>query len=134
MDTPEKRPMVIERFYQALDEDTAASLSADQKAALEEAVLSITLTTRQRIDIRRTVSFFGRRYFYVFLAGRDRRNATRHKSTFGRMALSVLVFGWLLFCAVSVFITLYLIKSALGIDVFKHFHVGLWTWLIEHQR
>ena len=126
--------MALERFYQALDEDAAASLTAAQKRAVEDAVLATTLATRHRIDIRRTVSFFGRRYFYVFLAGRDRRRIPRHESTLGRLALSVLVVAWLLFCAVSIFITLYLIKSALGIDVFKNFHVGIWTWLIEHQQ
>lgn len=126
--------MAIERFYQALDEETAASLTPAQKTALEDAVLAITLTTRQRIDIRRTVSFFGRRYFYVLLVGRDRRRMPRRESTLGRLAISVLVVFWLLFCAVSIFITLYLIKSALGIDIFKNFHVGIWTWLIEHQR
>lgn len=134
MDNPQQRPIVIERFYQALDEKTAATLTDAQKQDVEQAVLTITLTSRQRIDIRRSFPFFGRRYFYVFMAGRDMRRYPRHSSVAGRLLVSLLLVFALLFFLTSIFITLYLIKSALGIDIFNNFHVGLWTWLIDHQQ
>ena len=31
----------------------------------------------------------------------------------------------------SVLLALYMLKSALGIDVFKNFHVGIWTWFVN---
>lgn len=36
-----------------------------------------------------------------------------------------------LFAILAVLLALYMLKSALGIDVFKNFHVGIWTWFVN---
>ena len=36
-----------------------------------------------------------------------------------------------LFAILAVLLALYMLKSALGIDVFKDFHVGIWTWFVN---
>jgi hypothetical protein len=36
-----------------------------------------------------------------------------------------------LFVTCCVLLTLYMIKSALGIDVFQNFHVGIWDWWLS---
>ena len=35
------------------------------------------------------------------------------------------------FALLSILLALYMLKSALGIDVFKNFHVGIWTWFVN---
>ena len=39
--------------------------------------------------------------------------------------------GWVVFGLLSILLALYMLKSALGIDVFKNFHVGIWTWFVS---
>lgn len=134
MNDTAKRPIVVERFYDALDEKTTAELTAEQKAAVEKAIVAVTLSSRHRVDVRRSFPFFGRRYYYVFLFGRDRRRNQRQESALQRIIVSLLVVLALLFCLGSIFIALYLIKSALGIDIFPHFHLGLWDWFLHEER
>lgn len=134
MENPNERPRVITRFYQSLDEETAATLTAEQKQAVEKAVLEISLSSRHRIDVRRSFPFLTRRYYFVFLFGRDLRRYPRHESALWRVTITLLLALAILICLSSVFIALYLIKSALGIDIFPNFHLGLWDWLMQHHR
>lgn len=133
MDNSDKQPRVLERFYHALDEETSNTLTDKQKQAVERAVMDITLATRHRVDFRRSFPLFSRRYYVVFLFGRDLRRCQREESPLRRLVVSVLVVLALILGLGSVFITLYLIKSALGIDIFKDYHLGLWDWLMKHR-
>lgn len=47
------------------------------------------------------------------------------------MLLTFLLLLGTLFVTCCVLLTLYMIKSALGIDVFQHFHVGIWDWWLS---
>lgn len=124
-----KRPAVIERFYAALlDDETTDGLTPEQKRAIEHAIIAITLATKHRVDVRRNFSFFGKRFYLVLLLGRDLRQYRRKESTSLHIVMTLLVIFVGLFCIASVLLTLYMIKSALGIDVFQHFHVGIWDW------
>lgn len=135
MDKTNKQPYALERFYNALDEKTVNSLTDEQKQALEKAVLDITLTTRHRVDIRRTFPLFARRYYMVFLLGRDLRRRPREESSpMHRLVVSLLVLLAILVGLGSIFIALYLFKSALGIDIFPKYHLGLWDWLMKHRQ
>ena len=118
MTSPQNRPPVIERFYTHLDETIAQGLTPEQKEGVENAILASTLASRHQIDIRRSFPFFSKRYYLVFLFGRDLRRQHRQESTLSRMLLT-----FLLLIAV--------IKSALGIDVFQNFHVGIWDWWLS---
>lgn len=135
MDKTNKQPYALERFYRSLDEETISSLTEKQKQALEKAVLNITLTTRHRIDFRRSFPLFARRYYMVFLLGRDLRRRPREEvSSVRRLGVSLLMVLAILIGLGSVFIALYLIKSALGIDIFQNYHLGLWDWLMKHRQ
>ena len=134
MEKSDKRPLVLERFYRALDENTIDSLTDEQKQAVEKAVLDITLVTRHQIDIRRSFPLFTKRFYLVFLFGRDLRRRPRQESPLRRFIVSILVILAAITAAGSVFISLYLIKSALGIDIFPNYHLGLWDWLMQHRE
>lgn len=131
MTSPQNRPPAIERFYAHLDERIAEELTSEQKEGVEKALLATTLTSRHQIDIRRSFPFFSKRYYLVFLFGRDLRRQHRQESTLSRMLLTFLLLIAVLFVTCCILLTLYMIKSALGIDVFQNFHVGIWDWWLS---
>ncbi|HGN9373819.1 TPA: hypothetical protein ACK11E_003875 [Citrobacter pasteurii] len=131
MTSPQNRPPVIERFYAQLDVHISEGLTPEQKEGIEKAIVASTLASRHRIDIRRSFPFFGKRFYLVFLFGRDLRQRHRQESTLSTMLLTFLLLLGTLFVTCCVLLTLYMIKSALGIDVFQHFHVGIWDWWLS---
>ena len=131
MTSPQTRPPAIERFYAQLDPQISEELTPEQKAGVEKAVLAITLGARHKVDIRRSFPFFGKRFYLVFLLGRDLRQQHRQESTLSRILLTFLLLIAVLFVTCCILLTLYMIKSALGIDVFQNFHVGIWDWWLS---
>lgn len=131
MSNSTRRPLVIDRFYEVLDEQTQAQLSPEQKQDIENAIVSVTLSSRHRIDIRKSFPFFGTRYFMVFLLGRDLRKRLRKESALTRVVMTFLILFGVLFATLCVLLTLYMIKSALGIDLIHDYHVGIWDWWLS---
>ncbi|MGL5163678.1 MAG: hypothetical protein ACRC8E_15640, partial [Plesiomonas shigelloides] len=94
----------------------------------EHAVILMNVANRHVVDVRKTFGFSRWRYYVVFLLGRDRRTQVRREgrlSGFLRTLLVLLAIGVTFAAAVLV---LYLIKSALGIDIFKDYSFGIWDW------
>ena len=120
MTSPQTRPPAIERFYAQLDPQISEELTPEQKAGVEKAVLAITLGARHKVDIRRSFPFFGKRFYLVFLLGRDLRQQHRQESTLSRILLTFLLLIAVLFVTSCILLTLYMIKSALGIDIFHN--------------
>ncbi|OAT32239.1 hypothetical protein M975_2131 [Buttiauxella brennerae ATCC 51605] len=131
MSNSTRRPLVIEQFYQVLDEQTQAQLTPEQKQEIEDALISVTLSSRHRIDIRKSFPFFGSRYYMVFLLGRDLRKRLRKESTLVRIIVTILILFGVLFGTLCVLLTLYMLKSAAGIDLIRDFHVGIWDWWLS---
>ncbi|MEW7314584.1 hypothetical protein AB1E22_18105 [Buttiauxella gaviniae] len=126
-----RRPLVIDRFYDVLNEQTQAELTPEQKQEIESALVSISLSSHHRIDIRKSFPFFGTRYYLVFLLGRDFRKRLRKESTLMRIIVTFLILSGALFATLCVLLTLYMIKSAVGIDLIHDFHVGIWDWWLN---
>ncbi|WP_337018459.1 hypothetical protein [Leclercia sp. AS011] len=126
-----RNPIVIDRFYEVLDKDVRAQLTPEQKEEIENAIVSITLASRHRVDFRKSFPFFGKRLYLVFLLGRDHRARARPESRLSRIVVTFLILFATLFLLCCVLLTLYMIKSALGIDVFQNFHVGIWDWWLN---
>lgn len=122
--------LVVERFYAALDQEVETSLTAEQKRESSRRWFAPT-ASRHRIDFRHSFPFLHRRYFVVFLFGRDLRNVSRESTLFGRIFTTLLITLGVVFALLSILLALYMLKSALGIDVFKNFHVGIWTWFVN---
>ncbi|AOR63757.1 hypothetical protein [Pectobacterium wasabiae] len=131
MNESNKRPLVIERFYEALDGKTDTELTSEQRLAVEQAVLSITASSMHWVDVRKSFPFLNRRYYFVFLFGLDHRKRPRKESTLFRILLTALILLIGLFCTFATLLTLYMIKSALGIDIFPQFHLGIWDWWLS---
>lgn len=122
---------VIKQFYHTLDSDIAESLNDEQKRAIEHAVKSMGLVARHSIDIRETVPWFGKRFYFVLLCGKDHRKQVRERSKLVHVMLTLLVLVGLVSIFLLAMLALYLIKSALGIDIFKGFSFGIWDWFKE---
>lgn len=131
MSNSTRRPLILDHFYEVLDEETQAQLTAEQKQDIEDAIVSVTLSSRHRIDVRKSFPFFGTRYYLVFLLGRDFRKRLRKESTLVRIVVTILILSGLLFAMLCVLLTLYMIKSAVGIDLIHDFHVGIWDWWLS---
>lgn len=87
---------------------------------------------KHKIDFRSTISFFSYRYYYVFVAGRNRRELSRAEKRKGLLIQSILMSTFLVFCSMLGLLVLYLVKSALGIDLFPNFSLGIWSWFKEN--
>ena len=93
--------------------------------------LRVALGARQwgkhKLDLRGTLGVGNWRYYYVLVAGRNKRSEHRSHKT-GLLLKAVLVSVLLVICTALGLLLLYLLKSALGIDLFSDFSLGIWGW------
>ncbi len=109
-------------------------MPAEVQQSFTEAQLSylrVALGARQwgkhKFDLRGTVGFGRWRYYYVLVAGRNKRSEHRsHKA--GLLVKAVLLSLLLLLSTALGLLLLYLLKSALGIDLFADYSLGIWSW------
>lgn len=93
--------------------------------------LKLALDAPKRVhvlDLRWRLGFWRWNFYFAFLFGRDRRELTRRQQIAERWALAT---ASVLFVTVSTLfglLVLYLIKSAMGINIFPHFSLGIWGW------
>lgn len=80
------------------------------------------------IDVRSTMKFFRYRYYYVLVAGRNRRELSARERRIGLLMQASILAMFLTFSAILGVLVLYLVKSAAGIDIFPHFSFGVWGW------
>ncbi|WP_350608019.1 3-phosphoshikimate 1-carboxyvinyltransferase [Pseudoalteromonas sp. MER144-MNA-CIBAN-0113] len=94
--------------------------------------LKIAIGARQwgnhTVDCRGVVKFFKYRYYYVFLAGRNRRALSAKEQKIARFTQAVFLSLAVTFTILLTLLVLYLIKSALGIDIFEGYSFGVWSW------
>lgn len=116
------------RFFSALDKKTVDSLTSEQREDIEQALCTVNTLGKHKLDLRKSFSLFGKRFYWVFLFGRDHRRFVRHENRFIALflALGSFAFGALLF--ILAILALYLVKSALGINVFQNYSFGIWDW------
>ncbi|HDY7967005.1 TPA: hypothetical protein RQK66_001570 [Vibrio vulnificus] len=119
----------VAQFYHALDKQTAESLTEQQKRDIEQAVQAIGLVARHSIDVRKSLPWVGKRYYLVLLCGRDRRGQVRAEESklANFFTVTFVVIALLTLFGLSA-LALYLLKSALGIDIFKDYSLGIWDW------
>lgn len=113
--------------------DVRETFSEQQLDALQAALAKVHSRSRHLMDVRVQIPLYWARYYIVFLLGRDmrshvqeillnRRQRSSRAAQIGFIAMAV----WLLIAGIAVtgFIVLYLIKSAVGIDIFPDKHLG----------
>ena len=118
----------LRRLLNSMPEKTAQSFSQEQLVALNQA-LGGRRWGRHTIDIRKTVKIWRSSYYVVVLAGRNARQLSHLEQRISRLSLAVFTVIMLLVAAGLGLVMLYLLKSALGINLFEGFSLGLWNWL-----
>ena len=122
LDDPNLSPFT-RTVLEKIEPDVMASLTEHQFRAIREAIDQSRPLSRHSVDLRGVLPLLFARYYFVFLAGRDRRDGARAEerqikqrlaSAFGALALGAAV-------AIPILVLLllvgYAIKAFLGIDV-----------------
>ncbi len=122
-----RRDPSIQHLLGRMPQDIADTFTEAQLASLRLA-LGARSWGRHAVDIRGTVVFWRWRYYYVFLLGRNRRELTRREKQLSLLLQAVFLSVLLLVSTLLGLLVLYLVKSALGIDLFPGFSLGIWTW------
>jgi len=115
-----------------IDPSVRASFTDVQREAIRQALLAEGGDTRHSLDLRFTVSFYFTHYYFLILAGRDRRRSTHSKEGIRiektpwsvRKLISALAYFALIGVFLYVmFLGLYVLKREMGIDIFPNFHM-----------
>ena len=122
----------IKKLLSRMPEEVASSFTDEQLTYLLTAVGSRGWG-KHKIDFRGTfkLPFYQWRYYYVILAGRNHRELSRQEKRTSLLITAVLSSVFIFFSAGLGLLVLYLIKSALGIDLFSGFSLGIWSWFKE---
>lgn len=112
----------IQEFLARIPENTAATFDKAQLAAVKMAFGARSFGAHT-VDVRRSIPFFRRRFYLVWLMGWESRGPDRITSfhsnhplvKLGNAIAFLLFFGILLLALIG---GLYALKTALGIDVF----------------
>lgn len=110
-----------------LPEELRESFTEEQLEALKLA-FGTRSWGKHSVDLRGTVKFWHRRYYFVFLAGRNYRQLSRLEQELSLLGKATVLAAILLACGLVGLVLLYLLKSALGIDIFPDYSFGVWTW------
>jgi hypothetical protein len=122
----------IKKLLSKMPEEVASSFSDEQLTHLLTAVGSRSWG-KHKIDFRGTfkLPFYQWRFYYVLLAGKNYRELNRQEKRMSIFLTAVASTLFLMFSAGLGLLVLYLVKSALGIDLFPGFSLGIWDWFKE---
>lgn len=122
-----KTDPVITRLLERMPDKVADSFSEEQLAYLRNAI-GAREWGRHKVDLRGTIKFFKWRYYYVVLAGRNRRTLSEKERRIAVLMNAVLITSFVSFSTLVGLVVLYLVKSALGINLIEGWSLGLWVW------
>lgn len=114
----------LTKFLAPIDASITGTFNTDQLAALEKALANQSRRSRKKLQARIVVPFLKRRYYLTINWGEDRRSLTRIEQAASNLLFISLTAISLFLLATIVFTLTYLLKSALGIDLFPNFSLG----------
>jgi len=117
----------IKGLLKRLPDGLETDFTDDQLAGLKIALARQSWNDHP-IDFRRSIGLLRWRYYFVFIAGRDIRNSRLQDRGFFKAAESIFLTFLIIFMTLFGLLLAYLIKSALGIDLFPGFSLGIWGW------
>lgn len=128
----EEQQQVISRVMRAIPKEVLDGFDSKQREAIEMAVAVNNVRNDHYIDIRPVIGFGRWCYYAVFLLGKDRRKAPHRSHSLSMICKSVFILTSAFVIFAAAVLVLYLIKSALGIDIFQHFSFGVWDYFRDH--
>ncbi len=115
----------VQRLLAKMPQDVADSFTEDQLEGLAQSIGTSRWKTH-KVDWRVTIRLWRHRYYLVFLAGRNRRQPSRLQQTISKTWLALMICLFLTLSVMLGLTCLYVLKSALGIDLFSTFSLGVW--------
>jgi len=122
----EHDPFII-GLKQRLPEELRESFSNEQLQGLRTAFATRSWA-RHKLDLRGTLNIWRTQYYFVLVAGRNKRSLTRTQQRLSVVAKAGAITLFLLFSLILGLVTLYVLKSALGINLLPNYSLGLWDW------
>ncbi len=123
----------LRRLMQSIPSDVQATFT-------EEQLDNISMSLRQQsqkshwFDIRPMIRipFLPWSFYIVILAGRNQRFMSKREQRLAAQILILSIISGIIILSLSGLLVLYLLKSAMGIDLFSDFSLGLWDWFTQH--
>lgn len=125
---PIKEEPNVQHMLERMPKNVADSFTDDQLFYLN-AALAGRRWGSHKVDVRGTIGLLRSRYYFVLLAGRDKRDLSRTESRIGKLVMAAIITLFLCVSLVLGLVLLYILKSWLGINLFEGFSLGLWDWL-----
>lgn len=119
----------VKSLLDRMPPEVAESFTEEQLAHLHSA-LGARSWKKHSVDIRSTfpVPFIRRRIYFVLLMGRNRRDLTRREKQLSAITFALFIAAFIGASTLFGLLALYLLKSALGINLFDNFSLGIWDW------
>lgn len=122
----ERDPFII-GLKQRLPEELRESFTDQQLDGLRNAFATRSWA-RHKIDLRGTFSLWSNQYYFVLVGGRNKRSLSRAQRNLSLAAKAGAITLFLFFSVLLGLAVLYLLKSALGINLLPNYSLGLWDW------
>ncbi|MFT5708994.1 MAG: hypothetical protein ACI9ES_003301, partial [Oceanospirillaceae bacterium] len=113
----------LRKLLERMPEHVQDSFTEEQLSSIKLAIGARTWGNHV-IDVRSTLKLFSYRYYYVFVAGRNRRELSARERRLGLLIQAAALSVFLTFSAMLGVLVLYLLKSAAGIDIFPGYSFG----------
>lgn len=130
--TPRATSLELDPFViglkQRLPEELRESFSDEQLQGLRTA-LATRSWARHKVDLRGTFNLWRTQYYFVVVAGRNKRSLSRAQQKLSLATKAGAITVFLFFSVLLGLVLLYVLKSALGIDLLPGHSLGLWDWL-----
>ncbi|BDX08258.1 hypothetical protein [Planctobacterium marinum] len=119
----------IQRLLKRMPANIASSFSTEQLFGLREAI-GVRGGRLHSVDIRPTLKFpfIPWSFYLVFLVGRNRRAISQQEQYMAALLLLAFAISFVLGLSLMGLLVVYLLKSALGIDLFDGYSLGIWDW------
>lgn len=119
----------IQRLLSRMPDGIAKSFSTEQLFGLREAI-GVRGGRIHSVDMRPTLKFpfLPWSFYVVFLVGKNRRGLSPQEKYTAALMLLAFCMSFVLGLAILATLALYLLKSALGINLFEGYSLGIWDW------
>jgi hypothetical protein len=126
-ETIQKDNTKVTELLNSMDVNIAQSFNYKQRKALNKS-LNMRDWRKHSIDFRPTIALplFPWSFYLVFLAGANKRELTNGERFIAFFMFFVVIFMFGLLAICVGLISIYLLKSWLGIDLFPNESLGLW--------
>lgn len=118
---------LIKRLLSRIPDDVSERFDEEQLIYLKNA-LGAREWGQHSVDCRGTFKLLKWRYYFVILVGRNRRKLTDKEKRIALFINALILSIFIFLSALLLIFILYIVKSALGINLMPGYSTGIWDW------